>query len=85
MMNIIHIMRQTFAVLIMEWNLLDILSITALPTKMCLLMVKKCTEAAVDAVVMEVRKLVTVAVMGVQAAASMGGGVGGGKKIPDSE
>ena len=46
--------------------------------RMCLLMVKKCTEAAVDAVVMEVRWLVTVAVMGVQAAASMGGGVGGG-------
>ena len=45
---------------------------------MCLLMVKKCTEAAVDAVVLEVRWLVTVAVMGVQAAASMGGGVGGG-------
>lgn len=46
--------------------------------RMCLLMVKKCTEAAVDAVVMEVRWLVTVAVMGVQAAASMGGGVGRG-------
>ena len=41
-------------------------------------MVKKCTEAAVDAVVVEGRWLVTVAVMGVQAAASMGGGLGGG-------
>lgn len=41
-------------------------------------MVKKCTEAAVDAVVMEARWLVTVAAMGVQAAASMGGGAGGG-------
>lgn len=46
--------------------------------RMCLLMVKKCTEAAVDAVVMEVRWLVTVAVTGVQAAASLGGEVGGG-------
>lgn len=46
--------------------------------RMCLLMAKNCTKAAVDAVVMEVRWLVTVAVMGVQAAASMGGEVGGG-------
>jgi hypothetical protein len=41
---------------------------------MCLIMVKKCTIAAVDAVVLETWQLVTVAVMGVQAAASMGGG-----------
>jgi hypothetical protein len=41
----------------------------------CLLMVKKCTKAAVDTVVMEVRWLVTEAVMGVQGAANMGGGV----------
>jgi hypothetical protein len=46
--------------------------------RMCLQVVKKCFEAVVDAVVMEARQLVTVAVMGVQAAASMGGGVGGG-------
>ena len=39
----------------------------------CLLMVKKCTKAAVDTVVMEVRRLVTEAVMEVQGAASMGG------------
>jgi hypothetical protein len=45
---------------------------------MCLLMVKKCTEAAVDAVVVEGRWLVTVAVMGVQAAACMGGRSGWG-------
>ena len=46
--------------------------------RMCLLMVKKCTEAAVDAVVVEGRWLVTVAVMGVQAAACMGGRSGWG-------
>lgn len=41
-------------------------------------MVKNCTELAVGTVVMEARQLVTVAVMGVQTAASVGGGAGGG-------
>jgi hypothetical protein len=46
--------------------------------RMLLLMVKKYTEPAVDTVVMEARQHVTAAVMGVQVAANMGGGAGGG-------
>jgi hypothetical protein len=44
----------------------------------CLLMARKCPEAAVDSLVLEAWQLVTEAVMGVRAAASVGGGVGEG-------
>jgi hypothetical protein len=43
--------------------------------RMSLLMVKKCTKAALDAVVMEVRWLVTETVMRVQGAANLRVGV----------